>query len=274
MDPVAHELLGILWLLTPLLGAAGLHGLIIKYDSLAFLKRPIDRGWCWRGRRLFGANKTWRGIVAVSLGCSLVVGVQATWLHQVSALRAIELFDYGTINGWAFGALVGLVAELSELPNSLAKRQLDIAPGAQGKGILGMLFQVLDQVDLLLGFWLAHALVMTVTPEQVLVSLLVALMIHPMLTVIGYVGGGHGGKLRRKAEAFVLCALSAHIALDLAGTEKPSDFGHRLTGTMRMRTRTGIGSAMGRSPGSAGVGLWSKERATKVRIPSAVDPLF
>ena len=37
---------------------------------------------------------------------------------------------------------------LAELPNSLLKRRMRIAPGAQTGGIRGVAFHVLDQIDL------------------------------------------------------------------------------------------------------------------------------
>lgn len=184
-----RELAGTLWLLLPLLGAAGLHGLVLKYDWMTFLKRPVDAGLKLRGIRLFGANKTWRGVVGVSAGCAVVMGLQAGPLHRLEAVRAIELFDYGQINGWLLGAWVGALAELSELPNSFVKRRCGIAPGGHGAGTAGRVFFVWDQVDILLGFWLACPIFVDVTPVRVLISLLVLLAVHPLVTAVGYLCG-------------------------------------------------------------------------------------
>jgi len=59
---------------------------------------------------------------------------------------------------------------LSELPNSMLKRQLGIAPGAAGGGILGMFFYVLDQIDMLIGVWVVLGLAVGVTAVRVLWS--------------------------------------------------------------------------------------------------------
>lgn len=188
-SPLAGEILGTLWLLLPLLGAAGLHGLILKYDWLAVLRRPIDRGFDFRGRPLFGANKTWRGVATVAAGCALVVGLQAEWLHGYEPIRRIELFDYGAVNGWLLGLWTGALAELSELPNSFVKRRLGIAPGRQAGGVAGVLFTAWDQLDVLLGLWVAYALVLDVTAPRVLISVLILLVMHPLITRIGYLAG-------------------------------------------------------------------------------------
>lgn len=49
------------------------HGLCIKFGWLRSLAVPIDRKTLLRGRPLFGANKTYRGIIAVALavGCRI-----------------------------------------------------------------------------------------------------------------------------------------------------------------------------------------------------------
>lgn len=184
-----REIAGTIWLLVPLLGAGVVHGLIMKYDWLRVLRRPIDGGRSWSGTPLFGANKTWRGIVAVAAGCAIVTGIQADLLHAFGPVRAIELFDYGAVNGWLLGALAGALAEFSELPNSFCKRRSGIEPGASGGGWAGRLFFVWDQVDLLLGLWIAYALVVDVTLFRVLVSICVLLAVHPLVTFLGFLAG-------------------------------------------------------------------------------------
>src|SRR5262245_51168772 len=101
----------------------------MKFGWLRLLARPIDAGATFRGRRLFGASKTYRGPIAVGLGAALVLGLQSTILHRASVFRGVELFDYGVVDGWALGFLVGAGAMLAELPNSFVKRQIGVPPG-------------------------------------------------------------------------------------------------------------------------------------------------
>jgi len=75
---------------------------------------------------------------------------------------------------------------LSELPNSVLKRQLRVAPGAAGRGIVGLAFYVLDQVDMLLGVWVVLGLAVGVTVPRVLWSVLFLFITHQVLTVVGY----------------------------------------------------------------------------------------
>jgi hypothetical protein len=161
----------------------------MRQDWLSSLRRPIDGGLRVRGRPLFGANKTWRGPVTVAVGAAAVTALQAGPLHGVPWIAAIELFDYGATNGWLLGAAAGAAAELSELPNSFVKRQVGVAPGGTTRGGLGALFYLWDQLDLLLGYWIAFALVVTPTPARVAISVAIVLAIHPLTTLAGYLLG-------------------------------------------------------------------------------------
>lgn len=185
---MAQELAGIAYLLAPLLGAALLHGLFMKYEWLRVLKRPIDGGRTLRGRPLFGHSKTWRGPILVAAGAGAVFALQREVLHAVPAFAAVELVDYAALPPW-LGLAAGALAELAELPNSFTKRQLGIAPSATTRGPLSVLFYLWDQLDLLMGWWLAFAWFVDPTPFRVAVSIGFVGGIHPLLTAIGYLLG-------------------------------------------------------------------------------------
>jgi hypothetical protein len=107
-------------------------------------------------------------------------------LHRFEPHARLELVDFAGLPGWWFGALLGAAAELSELPNSFVKRQLGIEPGGTARGPLALLFFLWDQLDLLLGYWLALSCFLPATPLRVAVSIATVGGIHPLLTVAGY----------------------------------------------------------------------------------------
>ena len=179
------EFLKVSYTLAPLLVGLAVHGLCIKFGLLSWLARPIDAGVTLRGRRLFGANKTYRGIFAVALGTAAGFVLQAL-LHHAGVARGVELLEYGSPVTIALGLAVGAAAMLSELPNSVIKRQLGIAPGAAGSGVVGAVFYVLDQVDMLLGVWLVLGMVIEVTASRVLWSVVFLFIAHQVLTLVGY----------------------------------------------------------------------------------------
>ena len=189
LPAMLEEFAGTLYLLLPLVGGAAVHGACMKYGWFSSLARPIDAGRTLRGRPLFGHSKTWRGPLAVAVGAAAVYAMQRHLLHGIPALASLELVDYGTLPGWWLGALAGAVAELAELPNSFAKRQLGIEPGATASGARGVVFFLWDQLDLLLGYWLVLAPVVTLTPLRAAASVVVVVAVHPLLTVAGYLLG-------------------------------------------------------------------------------------
>jgi len=188
---VTADLLGTTYLLVPLLGGALAHGLCVRFDWLPFLAHPIDGVRFIGGRRVFGENKTFRGPAALAAGTSLLMGIQTDLLHDVAALRALELIDYSRINGWLVGACVGAAAMLAELPNSFLKRRLGVPPGQSAGGVKGWLLYAVDQVDLLAGVWLVVVVVIPsiVTPRRLLLSLGIVFVVHQLTNIIGYTLG-------------------------------------------------------------------------------------
>lgn len=126
---------------------------------------PLDGGRTFRGRRIFGANKTWRGLLvmvpatgAAFSAVAYVVGAD----HPASAgLWDLSPSRYALLGLWA-----GLGFMLGELPNSFVKRQLDIAPGASATDPAGAIWQfAVDRADSGLGMLTALSLAVP-TPWQ------------------------------------------------------------------------------------------------------------
>jgi CDP-archaeol synthase len=183
------EFFTLAYLFFPLLVGLALHGFCIKYDILAFLCRPIDRGRKFRGKRIFGENKTYRGVVVVSLGTAIGFGLQSLFLHRIASVKSIELFDYAFFKSVALGLTIGVAAMLSELPNSFIKRQFEIAPGTAAKGWKAVIFYVYDQIDFLLGASLVLAIVVPITIGRVLLSAGLLLVAHQLMSSVGYALG-------------------------------------------------------------------------------------
>jgi CDP-archaeol synthase len=189
-----REFLALAYLFSPLLLGLALHGFCIKFNSLSFLCHPLDRGQSFRGKRIFGDNKTYRGIVVVGLGTAIGFGLQSLVLHQIAPIGSIELFDYSFFKSVALGLAVRVAAMLSELPNSFIKRRFEIAPGSAAKGWKGLIFYVYDQIDFLVGAWIVLAIVVPVTVERALLSAGFLLVAHQLMSSVGYALG-----LRRTA---------------------------------------------------------------------------
>jgi CDP-2,3-bis-(O-geranylgeranyl)-sn-glycerol synthase len=128
---------------------------------------PLDGGRTFRGRRIFGANKTLRGFVvmvpATSAAFCLVAKIAAGRAGSLEAagLWPLSLAGYALVGAWA-----GLGFMLGELPNSFVKRQLDIAPGAIADRPFAALWQfAIDRIDSGIGMLVALSLAVP-TPWQ------------------------------------------------------------------------------------------------------------
>jgi hypothetical protein len=176
-----------LYLFAPLLFAGALAGLIQRYDWLKTLRKPIDGRATLGGKRLLGDSKTWRGVVIAIAGCSIAASIQK---HVLSSYAApLALMSYDDLEPLAFGAAMGGGAMLGELPNSFVKRRLGIAPGATARGWKATLFYVWDQIDLLTFAWPCIAHWVWPEPRIVVMSFALALGLHPLASLVGYLIG-------------------------------------------------------------------------------------
>ncbi len=159
------------------------HVAVIKlgwFPSLAAI--PLDGGRSWRGRRLFGANKTVRGVVVMVVATAL-----AAWAcSHLGAVLPVLPVQHEEPLWW--GALLGAGYILGELPNSAAKRQLDIEPGAAPTTMhpgLRSLFWLVDQVDFLAGIVVVVAVAGHPLPGPIIGALVgVALVVHPLVAAL------------------------------------------------------------------------------------------
>jgi hypothetical protein len=172
----------VLWLAWPVIMGGAVHILVIRLNVAPTLAQmPIDGGLTWRGRRLLGGNKTWRGALVMIGATTLFTSVQAWMWHRYDWARSVSLVDFNEINPLRWGVLLGAGYVIGELPNSLLKRQLDVAPGARATGGLGPVFWLVDQLDSWLGVVVAMTMAWT-PPFGVVAGLaILTLVMHPCM---------------------------------------------------------------------------------------------
>ncbi|MES2818133.1 MAG: CDP-archaeol synthase [Pseudomonadota bacterium] len=140
---MSDALLIALYLQVPVVIGGVLHMLAVTRNVLPALRLPIHAG-------LFGANKTWRGVLLVPLLTAF--GALCLWPSE-RLLGEQAVFSQPL---WLVGVVAGLAYVLAELPNSWIKRRLGIAPGVAPSRwvVLG------DQLDSGLGVALAYWLLL------------------------------------------------------------------------------------------------------------------
>ncbi|HVW28056.1 MAG TPA: CDP-archaeol synthase [Polyangiaceae bacterium] len=175
-----------LYFLSPLLVASVLSAVVLRFDLFPCVRRPIDGGRTYRGRRLLGDGKTWRGVLVAIVGSVGGVALQKYLLHVPAWL---SLVDYGRVDVLSFGTVMGASAMAGELPNSFVKRRLGIARGAIARGPLETVFYVWDQVDMVTTVWPAMLGWIRPRPLVVAMSFAVAFSLHPLVSLVGYAVG-------------------------------------------------------------------------------------
>lgn len=93
------------------------------------LARPVDGGAVFRGKALFGKNKTWRGLAVGIVTGILVAAVQAVLYLNTEFFRNNTLIDYGRNSFILVGALMGSGALLGDLAESFVKRRFEKPSG-------------------------------------------------------------------------------------------------------------------------------------------------
>lgn len=140
------------------MSAAGVaHVLWLKSRFSRRLAWPLDGGVAWRGKRLFGANKQVRGLVAMPPAAALAFAVLGA-VHGRWPVASCGLWDFDAGRYAVVGFACGLAFMLAELPNSFLKRRLGIAPGEAPSGWLKGPCLLLDRIDSTLGVLAAASL--------------------------------------------------------------------------------------------------------------------
>jgi hypothetical protein len=129
------DTLNLLWLALGLFIAGVIEAFLWKTSIFQLLNVPVQTAW-------FGANKKWRGLISLPL--AMLISVYLLHLLEIYLpffpKTAILFSNFNLIE---FGLLVGLIFNLSELPNSFIKRRLDIPPGDESNKI----FYFVDHMD-------------------------------------------------------------------------------------------------------------------------------
>jgi len=179
------------WVFLPVLGAALLHAPVLALDLFPALKRPLDGGRTWRGARLFGDNKTWRGALFMTTGVWLATIALWQWPWWRGQLPG-EVRDAGPV---LVGLLIGLGTVVGELPNSFLKRRMGVAAGTQRRSAAGLALTVLDQGDFVFGIWVLLLPVWVMSVPQAALAFVVVVAAHLVINVIGYAIGARAAPI-------------------------------------------------------------------------------
>ncbi len=169
----------LIWLSLPAIFANIAPIPVSKIPLLKPYDAPMDFGKSFRGRRIFGSHKTWRGLIA-----GIVAATLGFWLQQLAvehytwAGGLTSQIDYAHLPTLILGPLFAIGTLGGDAIESFFKRQHGIPPG-------GGWFPW-DQVDSVIGAAIVLLPFIVLTFWQYV--LLIALMpvIHVISTHVGY----------------------------------------------------------------------------------------
>lgn len=173
------------------MGAAGVVHVLWMRTSLA--RRcawPVDAGLTLRRRRLFGDNKRVSGFMVMPLAAAATFLLLGTWSELLPQAVKEGLWPLSGRQYAVIGFCCGAAFMLAELPNSLLKRQLDIAPGeVPEKTGLRLMVLILDRLDSVLGVLLVLSLLVPVPAATWLLLLVLGPLLHAGLSSCMYLMG-------------------------------------------------------------------------------------
>jgi CDP-2,3-bis-(O-geranylgeranyl)-sn-glycerol synthase len=143
--------------------------------------QPLDFGKTYRGKPIFGANKTWLGLFSGIVMATLIIAIQKYLYARSGYFQEISWIDYQSNAVWLLGPLFGAGALLGDAVKSFFKRRAHVAPGNR--------WFPFDQIDFIIGGLLFSLPVVQLSPGKYALVLIVY-FVGQMLTVYtGYLIG-------------------------------------------------------------------------------------
>jgi CDP-2,3-bis-(O-geranylgeranyl)-sn-glycerol synthase len=153
---------------------------LAKTPGLTSFTYPVDGGHSFRGQRIFGDHKTWRGVVGGILAAIIVVLLQVLAYNHSSWVREISMqVDYPSIAYITLGFLLGFGALLGDMVKSFVKRQLNVAPGTS--------WFPFDQLDYIFGALVLSSLMVHLSAIQYLWVFVIWFALHILVSYLGYI---------------------------------------------------------------------------------------
>jgi hypothetical protein len=143
---------------------------------------PVDGGATFRGRRVFGENKTVRGFVVMVPAAALAFALVAALIGHPAAvgLWPLSIPEYALL-----GACAGVGFMAGELPNSFVKRQLGVGPGDRARSpLIAALQFLIDRIDSGVGMLVAVSLAAPTPPMTWLLVLVIGPTFHWAFSVL------------------------------------------------------------------------------------------
>jgi len=149
---------------------------VLSSRTFKFLAKPVDLNKTFRGIRIFGDHKTWRGVIIAPLAGLLIFYLQR-YLYQFGFFEELSFFNYESMSP-LFGLMLGLGAIVGDLIKSFFTRQMKIKPGKS--------WFPFDQIDWILGAFVFALPLYVPTLPMIAVAIFAGIVLHILTNLIGY----------------------------------------------------------------------------------------
>jgi len=173
------DILFALWFFLPAGMANVTPILVAPIPGLRTLNAPIDFGLMFRGKRVLGAHKTWRGLLS-----GIILATLTLWLQQLLvahtgwATTLTSSVNYAKLPTIGTGILFGVGALGGDAIESFFKRQRGVAPGHG--------WFPFDQLDYIIGAALATMPLVSLSVLQYVFLIVLWLVVHLVASYIGW----------------------------------------------------------------------------------------
>lgn len=169
-----YTLVEVIWFILPAYAANGLVPLVIKKKKL----HRIDGGRKFFGEPLFGAGKSWEGLIFGSFIGILIATIEMLAFPYLPFNISPVTLTIVTMTP-LLGLLLGIGALVGDLVGSFIKRRFKIERGKSAP--------LLDQEDFLIGSLFFASFLVAIKIEWVILLLVITPIIHWVASLIGYV---------------------------------------------------------------------------------------
>lgn len=174
-----EDVLLAIWFLLP---AAVANAAPVFSAKVPFLKKfnaPMDGGKTWRGHRIFGAHKTWRGFLSGIVVSTIVLWIQQLLIVHTNVFDGFTAqVDYATLPVLLLGPAFAIGALGGDAIESFFKRYKGIKSGGA--------WVPFDQLDYIIGSVLISLFFVVLTPIQYVWIFVVWFLMHLLASYIGY----------------------------------------------------------------------------------------
>ncbi len=173
-----ETLLFALWFFWPA-GSANSAPILANNTPLKkYWNTPLDLGKSFRGHRITGDHKTWRGLSAGIVNGAIIGLVQLLIARNFEYFAELGSIDYTDASVILLGAVLGIGALLGDAVKSFFKRQVGVPSGSS--------WFPFDQIDYIVGGLLFSLLFVRLELAEYITVFVLFLILHPAVSFLGW----------------------------------------------------------------------------------------